>query len=144
MVKNDWAGQGWSYMNFNKIPDVEEFSKEHEKAYGKVRDRAKTTFKYLKQGIREGDIIVLKSGANPYAVGIVKSPLVYREDLVELDIANGVYVDWIIHNNGEPLTGFQKFPKARTLGIEQTRDRRDCYIRKIQEVLNARKFRREN
>ncbi len=144
MLKNGWAGQGWSSINFNELSDVEEFRKVHEEAYKETaRDRAITTFKYLKQ-IREGDIIVLKSGATPYAVGIVKSPLVYREDLVELDIANGVYVDWIIHNNGKPLTDFPKFSKARTLGIEQTNEFKNFYIKKVEEVLNAQKFREED
>ena len=144
MLKNGWAGQGWSDINFSELSNEEEFSNVHKKVYKEVaRDRAITTFKYLKQ-MREGNIVVLKSGAVPYAVGIVKSPLIYREDLLNLDIANGVYVDWIIHNNGHPLADFPKFNKARTLGIEQTKDLKDFYIKKVQEVLNARKFRGED
>ena len=147
MLENGGAGQGWDAINVEKLINEEDFIRKHEEIYGEVRDDALTTFRYLKfrkDHIREGDIIVLKIGNTPYAVGIAKGEARYNKDALPLKIPNWVDVEWIIHNNGKPLHNFPKFRKARVLGVEQTYQFSEFYKKKVEEVLNAQKFRGED
>ncbi len=155
MLKHKWAGEGWSEINIKAIKDVKEFKKKMEEIYGvdvKINKDGlvnKTTgegqlWGYLREDtrIKPGDIIILKSGSTPYAIGIAESGCEYREDAKDLDIANGIRVKWIIHNNGEPISFPENLHRFRGI-IRWLDDKRvvDAANKAIQEVLNAQKFR---
>ena len=155
MLENGWAGEGWSEINISAIKDVEEFRKKMKEVYGvevkinndgSVDKRTKEgqLWGYLREDIRikPGDIIILKSGFTPYAIGIAESECEYREDVIDLDIANGISVKWIIHNDGKPI-----FLSENLQGFEGVirwiDDERivEAANKAIQEALNAQKFR---
>lgn len=158
MLENGWAGEGWSEINVASIKDLEEFRKKMKYVYNanvKV-NKDGTANKATKEGqlwgylredvrIKAGDIIILKSGFTPYAIGVAESECEYREEAKALDIANGVRVKWVVHNNGGSISFPVKLEGFR--GVIKWVDNKkiiETANKIIQEALNAQKFRGDN
>ena len=157
LVKEEIKSRIWHAYKDDKPfggATFEEFSK---KAENKFKGNLKS-FEYLLKSdkrIKRGDIIVLRSGKSIYAVGIATSEYMYNCDLINEDAPHGVKVLWLIYNDDfSPIESYSMQEQAPIRFVQKDKQKflnllmeffkvsSDKELeQKIQEVLNAQKFR---